>query len=130
VNNNKKHQLGMNPSTASHRLVKDILWVLLTETGRTLCYRCGEEMTRDTFSIDHVVPWLGSDTPVSLYFDIGNISFSHLRCNIVDGANKRQKYGSAEEAREAHLEAAREWKRLNRSYSPTERRERYLRLGT
>ena len=74
----KADQLGMNPGTASGRLVKDLLWSLIDKK----CYRCGKEMTRETFSIDHVVPWLDSEDPLGLYFDLHNVSFSHRFCNV------------------------------------------------
>lgn len=77
----KKKQLGMNPSTASHRLVKDILWNFIVYAGRDRCFRCGKKMTRETFSIEHKAPWLDSEDPVGLFFDIDNISFSHNSCN-------------------------------------------------
>ena len=80
----KKTQLGMNPSTASNRLVKDVLWKLVVETGQDKCYRCGFLMSRETFSIEHKEAWLDSEDPVGLYFDLNNISFSHLRCNVGD----------------------------------------------
>tara|TARA_R110000782_G_scaffold211033_1_gene298984 strand:- start:84 stop:497 length:414 start_codon:yes stop_codon:yes gene_type:complete len=82
MSDKKKLQLGMNPSTASARLVKDLLWNFVETTGQDSCCKCRELMTRETFSIEHVVPWLDSADPVGLYFDIGNISFSHLICNI------------------------------------------------
>lgn len=38
---NVKHaQLGINPSTASNRLVKDILFSLIVETGKDICFQC------------------------------------------------------------------------------------------
>jgi hypothetical protein len=43
----KKNQLGMNPSTASNRLVKDVLWKLVVETGQDNCYRCDSKMFQD-----------------------------------------------------------------------------------
>lgn len=74
----------MNPSTASGRLVKDILWSFIVKNCQDTCCKCGNQMTRETFSIEHVKPWLDSDNPVGLYFDLDNISFSHLTCNIAD----------------------------------------------
>jgi len=68
VMNKKKEQLGMNPSTASGRLVKDILWNYIVSSGHDECYRCGSCMTREDFSIEHKVPWLDSEDPVGLYF--------------------------------------------------------------
>lgn len=124
----KQHQLGMNPSTASGRLVKDLLWNFVETTGQSACCKCGEPMSRETFSIEHVTPWLDSDDPVVLYFDLTNISYSHRVCNIKDA--RRGKYDSPEESKEAHLETSREWKRANRVYDPAERRQRYERLGS
>jgi hypothetical protein len=124
----KQHQLGMNPSTASGRLVKDLLWNFVETTGQSACCKCGEPMSRETFSIEHVTPWLDSEDPVGLYFDLENISYSHRACNIKDA--RRGKYDSEDEAKEAHLESSRQWKRKNRTYCPDERRERYLRLNS
>lgn len=90
MSKNKKHsQLGMNPSTAQGRLVKDILWNLILKTNQHLCCKCNKEMSRETFSIEHLTPWLDSDDPVKLFFDLENISFSHLSCNVSD-ARKMQ----------------------------------------
>lgn len=80
----KQQQLGMNPSTASGRLVKDTLWRLVEQTGQTSCHRCGFDMNRDSFSIEHKEAWLDSDNPVGKFFDQNNISFSHLVCNVSD----------------------------------------------
>lgn len=77
----KKSKLGMNISTANARLQRDLLYALVVKTGQNACYRCGREMTRETFSIEHKVGWLNSDDPVGLYFNLDNISYSHLGCN-------------------------------------------------
>jgi len=76
----KTAQLGMSPSTASGRLVKDILFDFVEKSGYT-SYHCGEQMTRETFSIEHKVPWLDSEDPVGLFFALDNIHYSHLSCN-------------------------------------------------
>ena len=78
----KTVQLGMNPSTASGKLVKDIIWNFILLTKQHKCYVCGSLMDRDTFSIEHKIPWLDSDDPKQLYFDLNNIGFSHHICNI------------------------------------------------
>ncbi len=75
-----KEQLGMNPSTANGRLVKDLLYEFV-KNADIKCYRCNEDMTRETFSIEHIIPWIDSPNPVLLYFDINNISYSHRSCN-------------------------------------------------
>lgn len=78
----KAVQLGMNPSTASNRLVKDILFSLIVETKRDYCHVCGDKILRNDFSIEHKIPWLDSEDPQKLFFDLDNIAFSHLKCNI------------------------------------------------
>ena len=134
MSDKKKMQLGMNPSTAAGRLVKDLLWSFIVETAQDKCCKCGEPMSRETFSIEHITPWLDSDDPVGLYFDLGNISYSHLRCNIADRRDNRvvshgtetmyDKYG-------CRCEPCKEIKSLRRKtyYTPSKRKERYLRTG-
>lgn len=132
MSDNKKRQLGMNPSTASARLVKDLLWNFVETTGQMACCKCGEPMSRETFSIEHVTPWLDSDDPVGLYFDLGNISYSHLRCNIGDARKARAVCGTetmynrgcrCDPCREARSE------RSVREYNPQKRREIYETKG-
>ena len=119
-------QLGMNPSTAAGRLVKDVLWKLIQQTGQGTCCKCSEPMSRETFSVEHVTPWLDSEDPVGLYFDLENISFSHLRCNVGDARSARKKYESPEEAYQAKLEYNRG---RNRPYDSDRRRGQYQRTG-
>ena len=96
----KQQQLGMNPSTASHRLTKDILFMFVENSGYK-CFRCGGSMSRETFSIEHIEDWLDSENPVELYFDLGNISFSHLKCNVKHSRQRGQKPHDSEEDRKA-----------------------------
>lgn len=88
--NKKQEQLGMNPSTAQHRLLKDILWDLVVKANLDTCCKCGNKMCRNTFSIEHIVPWLDSENPVDLFFNLNNIAFSHLLCNIADRRNPQK----------------------------------------
>jgi hypothetical protein len=91
----KKHtQLGMNPSTASGRLNKDILYSLVVKTNQNACFHCGEQMTRETFSIEHKEPWLDSEDPVKMFFDLSNISFSHRSCNYEAARRPEAQCGS------------------------------------
>lgn len=84
----KQKQLGINPSTASGRLIKDLLFNFVIEAGH-VCFRCGRPLNRETFSIEHIVPWLDSEIPTELFFDRDNIAYSHLSCNV--GAARRNK---------------------------------------
>jgi len=40
-------------------------------------------------SIEHITPYLDSDDPKKLFFDLNNIAFSHLKCN--SGAARQTK---------------------------------------
>jgi hypothetical protein len=133
MSDKKAEQLGMNPSTAANRLVKDVLWSLVQKTNQDSCCKCGEKMTRDTFSIEHVTPWMDSTDPVGLYFDLDNISFSHHKCNIGDSRRPSAMHGSATMynkygCRCDLCKAADAEKRASR-YSPSQRKAKYLRSG-
>lgn len=84
----------MNPGTASHRLVKDILFDLIVKTGQNVCYQCGLPMDRDTFSIEHKTAWLDTEDPVKLYFDLENIGYSHKKCNFGAARKSEPKHGN------------------------------------
>jgi len=116
----KTKQLGMNPSTASGRLVKDLLFNFIELNGHK-CYRCKKPMTRETFSIEHKESWLDSDDPAGLYFDISNIAYSHISCN--SRASRRFTYATEDERKQAVLESNR------RSWTPEKRKEYYEQAG-
>ena len=132
MSDRKKMQLGMNPSTASHRLVKDVLWSLIVKTEQHDCCKCGEPMARDTFSIEHLDPWLDSDDPVALYFDLENIGFSHLKCNVADARRKTAVCGTPSRYRggcrctDCSMANARQ---QAERYTPERRKEVYKRTG-
>lgn len=131
MSDKKKQQLGMNPSTAQNRLIKDILWSLILQTNQHVCCKCNKEMTRETFSIEHVKPWLDSEEPIELFFDLNNISFSHLSCNISDARkpeaicgtySRYQNYSCRCELCKLAASESR-----SKYYTKESRRERYLR---
>lgn len=121
----KKEQLGMSHSTASHRLIKDIIFGFICETGINKCFQCGEPMTRENYSIEHKVPWLDSENPVELFFNLSNISYSHLSCNVRASRDGRKLPDG--EARRRELQRHVDYKKKN--YSKEKRREQYLRTG-
>lgn len=132
MSDKKAKQLGMNPSTASHRLVKDLLWNFVETTGQSACCKCGEPMSRETFSIEHVTPWLDSEDPVGLYFNLGNVSYSHLRCNVDSARKFKSQCGTTSryrsgcrctECSKANAEAQ------AKRYTPENRRKTYERTG-
>ncbi len=78
----KKKQLGMDPGTAANRLRKSILFSFAKRLDLNFCYQCGCEIEDiNKFTIEHKKPWLDSEDPKHLFFDIENIAFSHASCN-------------------------------------------------
>ena len=129
----KNEQLKMDVGTAQSQLKQMILWSLLQETGRTKCFVCKEEMSLETFSIEHMEPWLDKENAIELFFNLQNISFSHLTCNIsrrskgsqsFHGTETRYIYGCrCELCKKAHANYRRE------RYTKEKRKEKYLRTG-
>lgn len=87
-NRKKGNVLGMPHGTACNKLRKLILFDLLKQLNKNVCYQCGEEINNEKeLSIEHRTPYLNSKDPLKLFFDLENISFSHLSCNC-SAANK------------------------------------------
>lgn len=86
-NNNKKDELlGMSHGTASNQLRKMILFSLIQELNKDVCFRCGNKIERiEDLSIEHKEAWQSAENPKKSFFDLGNITFSHLNCNISAG---------------------------------------------
>lgn len=83
MNEKKDKKLGMYLGTAYHKLRKALLFDLVRRLKLDVCYRCSSPVNEiDNFSIDHKKAWLNSEDPVGLFFDLENIAFSHLSCNI------------------------------------------------
>lgn len=72
--------LGMPYGTACHRLRKMILFHIIQRHRENTCFKCGKPIDDiKELSIEHKEPWqIGG---ASLFWDINNIAFSHLKCN-------------------------------------------------
>lgn len=107
----KESQLGMGLGRASHKLLKDILFDFVSKTGHK-CHHCGQQMERDNFSIEHKTPWLDSESPTEIFFDLENIGYSHLKCNIRAARRKGSSY-SKEERLAIRAKRWATWKKTN-----------------
>lgn len=96
----ESEKLGESYSTARNRLVIDLLFHSAVSRGEK-CFRCGNLLDRDTFSIDHVIPWLNSSDPKKLFFDISNIRYSHMKCNADEMIQRVKKYDTAKDRKRA-----------------------------
>jgi len=80
TNRNKNEFLGIAYGTACSKLRKMIMFDLLKQLNKDVCYKCGKQIENvDDFSIEHKNPWLYVDK--DLFWDLNNITFSHLKCN-------------------------------------------------
>ena len=82
IQKRKLAQLGLAIGTASSRLRKRILFALVCELERNICYRCGRTISVvEELTVDHKEPWL--DVSTDLFWDLANVAFSHSLCNTL-----------------------------------------------
>jgi hypothetical protein len=82
--------LGMPFGTAQARLRKSILFNLLKKHSENICCRCLNSIDDiKELSIEHIKPW--EDRDVKLFWDLDNIAFSHLKCNVPHTSNQKRK---------------------------------------
>ena len=130
MNNSSKKKndvLGMPFGTASARLKKQIMFMLIKKLGEDICYRCGNKIEDvDELSVEHKKGWLNSDTPQELFWDIeNNIAFSHLNCNTAHQEYRERDTLSDEEKRRRAVEANKKWRKENREKDREWQRENY-----
>jgi hypothetical protein len=77
---NIKKQLEMSFGKASYILKRMIMFALICELKKDVCYRCDKKIVSDCdLSVDHKNPWLHIDS--KLFWNLDNIAFSHKLCN-------------------------------------------------
>lgn len=120
----KASQLGMPFGTACNRLRKLVLFKLLCELNKNICFQCEATIeSADQLSIEHKQPWMDTPSPQELFWDLDNIAFSHLNCNVGAGRKPHQKRFTQEDNR-AHWRA-----QQKRYYTPERRRQKFLKHG-
>jgi hypothetical protein len=98
-------QLGMHPSTATSRLRKMLMFNFAQKLDLDICFQCGEKIkTVEELSVEHKVSWIHAEDPVKLFFDLDNIAFSHLKCNMGAARKPNKKYFTEEEKLKAYKE--------------------------
>lgn len=121
----KSEQLGMSVGTASNQLKKIILFDLIKQLNQNYCFQCKKEIdTEKELSIEHKIPYLDSEDPKGLFFDLGNIAFSHLSCNVAAAIPRLVKHPSRKayqkgcrcyECTKLYQEYSKEWMKQKRS---------------
>jgi hypothetical protein len=121
----------MKYGTACNKLRKLILFTLVKETKRNICYQCKKEITSiDDFTIEHKIPWLDSLEPKKLFFSIDNIGFSHYKCNIRVARKINKKYATRNQrVRESSKRIRDRIRKTNPELLRQIRREQYRRTG-
>ena len=80
-NKTKNDFLGMPFGTATNKLRKMIMFDLIKKLNLDNCFQCNEKIISiRSLSIEHKKKWLNVD--VNLFWELDNISFSHLSCNV------------------------------------------------
>jgi hypothetical protein len=81
--------LGMPFGTACNRLRRMVMFDLLCRHEENFCFKCGKVIsTAGDLSLEHREPW--QDRGPSLFWDLGNIAFSHRKCNLPRGMVRRE----------------------------------------
>ena len=92
-NKRKDGLLGQPHGTANNKLRKMLVYSLAQSCGRDICYRCEKKIDSiDEFSIDHIKPWQAAASPKESFFDLSNVAFSHMRCNLDSRVPKNQNH--------------------------------------
>ena len=122
----KARLLGMPYGTATNQLRKMLLFECVKMLGADRCYRCGNKIENlKDFSIEHTIPWQGTENPSDTFFDLSKIAYSHLSCNSGAGLRylgikESTKHGTSarydkgcrcEECVEHHSQKGKSWKR-------------------
>jgi len=82
TNKIKEKYLGMSYGKARNILNNDLLFTYVKKTGNDICFQCGEKiLNKDELSVEHKEPFMYSDDPKKLFFDLNNVAFSHKSCN-------------------------------------------------
>lgn len=83
ANKKKNEALGENYATASNKLKKLIMFDLIQRLDLDWCYRCGNKLTEvSNLSVEHKDAWMAAENPKESFYDLDNIAFSHLGCNV------------------------------------------------
>lgn len=127
----KCEALGMNHGAAAHQLRKNILFHLLEKLEMNVCFQCNRVIvdTKD-LSIEHKDPWMSAKDPKNSFFDLDNIAFSHLTCNISAAQKPQKKYFTSEEKKMARARyAVKQRSGITEERRKEIRRSKYLRSG-
>ena len=132
--------LGMEFGKANHQLFRKVMFTWAEKAGMNHCKKCTKPIKDiKDWTVEHIKPWfLGSNDEErkNLFYDFGNIGFSHLHCNSATAnlgkgksgyngvdwyENKKTGYGTWR----ARIKVGKDHKTLKHSKNPIECAEAY-----
>lgn len=88
--------LGMPWGSAQRKLYRLILIELLKRLNENICFRCSKPIKivngTEGISVDHIENW-ESEGSARKFWDINNVRYSHLKCNLRAATDSRRKIG-------------------------------------
>jgi hypothetical protein len=121
----KNDLLGIPFGTASARLRKMLIFRMAQKLGEDICYRCGKKIENiEELSIEHKTSWQLSETPIDTFYDLDNVCFSHLDCNVnasyhATGVKDSTPHGETRYAYGCKCDACREAKKIRNKKTRT-----------
>jgi hypothetical protein len=119
----------MPAGTAFGRLRKALIFEFARRLDLLTCHRCDQPIeTVGELSVEHKDAWERADDPVKAFFDLANISFSHLACNSGAASRPNKRFKSRADSIKFH-NGNRTYEQRQPEYEPARRHARYLRTG-
>ena len=116
----KEDLLGISFGAASNRLKKSIMFNMAQRLGEDRCFRCGSKIeTVGELSVEHKESWQLASDPITSFYDLNNIAFSHLSCNAAASS------GGAVHADMTRLSPEKRREKTKRQYEREKNTERY-----
>jgi hypothetical protein len=110
TNKNRYELLKESYGSARARLTRMLLFQLVVENNRNICFRCGKKIEEmSDFSIEHKESWQKAENPKKAFFDLNNIAFSHLMCNAKNGGDVHTPLRGEE-----HINAKLSWEKVEK----------------
>ena len=130
-NQKKADLLGISHGAAAHQLRKSLLFNMMQQLNLDACFQCGEKIAHvEHLSIEHKVPWMSHEKPRDAFFDLDNIAFSHLSCNIGAAVKVNKVCNNEQETQLLKNKLNRDyWNRMSKERQQKIRREKYLKYG-
>jgi len=76
-----KKLLGDETKAARFKLLRALAYEYMKMKFHGLCHNCHKFVEREDFSLEHIIPWMNSFDPKRFFYDVQNLTISHISCN-------------------------------------------------